>query len=109
MRAFALPASVPLAMLSGGIASFATLLPSAPGFVGTFDAALVKLLTDVQGISLNAATSYALVVHTIIVVPVVVLGVLVLWRADLSLGHVIAASFRSRGYPTPEPAPAATS
>src|SRR5262249_37290745 len=47
MLAFPLPASFPLALLGGGVANFATLLPSAPGYVGAFDATLIKLLMDI--------------------------------------------------------------
>ena len=58
-------------------------LPSAPGNVGTFDAAIVKLITDIQGVSLAHATAYALVLHTVVVVPIVILGGVVLWRSNL--------------------------
>jgi uncharacterized protein (TIRG00374 family) len=102
MLAFPMRASFPLALLGGGVANFATLLPSAPGFVGTFDAALMKVVMDVQGVSLEIAAAYALVVHTVIVVPIVVLGGLILWRANLSFAHVMGRSFRTQA-----PAPAA--
>jgi uncharacterized protein (TIRG00374 family) len=94
--AFGLPASVPVALLSGGVANLAALLPSAPAFVGTFDAALVKLLFDLEGVTIERATAYALVVHTILVVPIVLLGAVVMWRADLSLGDVIKRSLAIR-------------
>lgn len=94
MLAFALPASVPVALVIGGVTNFATLLPSAPGNVGTFDAAVIKLLMDLQGISLANAAAYALVVHAVIVVPVVALGGLVMWRSDVSLSQIIGRSLR---------------
>jgi uncharacterized protein (TIRG00374 family) len=94
MLAFALPASVPMALVSGGVANFATLLPSAPGNVGTFDAAIVKLSTDIQGVSLAHATAYALTLHTVVVLPIVILGGVVLWRSNLTLGQVLARGLR---------------
>jgi len=89
MLAFPLAASLPMAMVSGGVANFATLLPSGPGYVGTFDAALVKLLMDVQGAPPEYAAAYALVLHTVLVVPIVVLAAIILWRSNLSLTHVL--------------------
>jgi len=94
MLAFALPASMPTALLIGGVTNLATLLPSAPGNVGTFDAAVIKLLIDVQGIPLELAAAYALVVHAVIVVPIVGLGAVVVWRSDLTLGDVLGRSLR---------------
>jgi len=94
MLAFNLSGGFPMAMLGGSVANFATLLPSAPGFVGTFDAALIKLFVEIQNTNLNAAAAYALVVHAVLVVPVVVLGAFILWRADLSLGQVLGGARR---------------
>lgn len=104
MVAFRLPASVPMALLGGAVANFATLLPSGPGNVGTFDAAIVKLLMDVQGISLANAAAYALVVHLVIVVPIVILGAVVVWRSDLSLSQLLGRSMRWRTGTTTAPA-----
>jgi uncharacterized protein (TIRG00374 family) len=94
---FALPLSpsVPMALLGGSLANFATLLPSAPGAVGAFDAALISLLMQVQGASVENAAAYALVVHTVVVTPVVALGGLTLWRTKLSLSQLIQGRERS--------------
>jgi hypothetical protein len=86
-----------MALLGGGVANFATLLPSAPGYVGTFDAALIKLVMDIEGANIEYATAYALVVHTVLVVPIVLLAAFIMWRANLSIGHVMRSSLpRSR-------------
>jgi uncharacterized protein (TIRG00374 family) len=92
MLAFPVPASLPLALLGGGVANFATLLPSAPGYVGTFDAALIKLVMDVQGTNIEYATAYTLVVHTVLVVPIVALAAFIMWRANMSIGHLMRGS-----------------
>lgn len=89
MLAFPLQASLPAALVGGGVANFATLLPSAPGYVGTFDAALIRLLMDLQGVPVEFATAYAVVVHAVLVVPIVLLAVAILWRSDLTLAHVL--------------------
>ena len=60
-------------------------------------------------LTLATAAAYALVVHTIIVVPVVVLAALVLWRANMSLAHVVRRSVRTqRAGAMPTTAAAAT-
>jgi uncharacterized protein (TIRG00374 family) len=89
MFAFPLTASLPEAMLDGSIANFATLLPSAPGAVGAFDAALINLLMDIQGASVENAAAYALLVHAVLILPIVALGGLILWRTDLSLRQLV--------------------
>jgi uncharacterized protein (TIRG00374 family) len=84
MLTFPLPASPGLAMLAGAVANFATLVPSSPASVGTFDVILAKVLVDATGASLHAAAAYALVVHTVLFLPVIVLAVLMLWRTDVA-------------------------
>jgi glycosyltransferase 2 family protein len=109
MLAFPLPASLPLAVLGGGVANFATLLPSAPGYVGTFDAALIKLVIDVQGASLEYATAYALVVHAVLVVPIVSLAGVIMWRANLSIGQLFRRALPGRPSHVPVAAAASVS
>jgi uncharacterized membrane protein YbhN (UPF0104 family) len=91
---FPVPASVPVALLTGAAANFATLVPSSPGYVGTFDAVVVKVLMDVTNISAEHATAHALLVHSTLFLPVVVLGILILWRANLSFDQVTRSAAR---------------
>jgi glycosyltransferase 2 family protein len=100
MFAFPMPRSYGLAVLAGAGANFATLVPSSPGYVGTFDGALTRLLVDTTGTSQEVALAYAVVVHATLFVPVVVAGALVLWRARVSLGQV----GRAVGSAAPRPA-----
>jgi uncharacterized membrane protein YbhN (UPF0104 family) len=88
MLGFSLPASLPQALLGGAVANFATLVPSSPGYVGTFDGALVKVLADTGGLSAEGAAAYTLVVHATLFIPVTVLGLAILWRANVSFGQV---------------------
>lgn len=83
-----LPASYPLALLVGSSANFATLVPSSPGYAGTFDGVLIKVLQDVAGIASGPAAAYDLVVHATLFLPVVVVGTLVLWRAHMTFGQI---------------------
>jgi glycosyltransferase 2 family protein len=90
MVGFPLPASLPLAFLVGSAANFATLVPSSPGYVGTFDGALIKVLTDAAGVAIDPALAgaYALVVHATLFLPVIILGTLVLWRSHMSFQQI---------------------
>ena len=58
-------------------ATLATLLPSSPGYVGTFDYFAVLGLTA-YGASREAAVAFALTVHAVLWIPLTVLGLLYL-------------------------------
>ncbi|MBV9597444.1 MAG: flippase-like domain-containing protein [Chloroflexi bacterium] len=78
----------PHALLVGAAANFATLLPSSPGYAGTFDAALTRTAQDVLNISAGLAGAYDIVVHATLFLPVVVVGTLVLWRSRITFDQV---------------------
>jgi len=87
MLAFPMPASLPVAMLGGSVSNFATLIPSSPGYVGTFDGALVKVVSDVLGNTLmSSIAAYAVLVHLALLVPVTAAGAVIMWRSDTSVG-----------------------
>jgi uncharacterized protein (TIRG00374 family) len=91
MISFRLPASYPVALLVGSAANFATLVPSSPGYAGTFDFTLTRVLQDVAGVPIPAATAaaYDVVVHYVtLILPVVVVGILVLWRSHMTFGQI---------------------
>jgi uncharacterized protein (TIRG00374 family) len=88
--------SYPRALLVGSAANFATLLPSSPGYAGTFDAALTRTAQDALNISAGLAGAYDIIVHATLFLPVVVVGTLVLWRSRITFGQL-----------THSPAPAA--
>jgi uncharacterized protein (TIRG00374 family) len=89
-----LPASYPLALLVGSTANFATLVPSSPGYAGTFDGVLINVLQSVTSITAGQATAYDLVVHATLFLPVVVVGTLVLWRSHMTFGQITHAPER---------------
>lgn len=60
-------------MLMNGIVNLATTLPSAPGHLGTFDGPGISTLMAF-GVSRNLATSYTLVLHAALWLPVTALG-----------------------------------
>lgn len=73
MQAF--PFAVPFAvlMLVNGIINLATTLPSAPGFVGTFDLSGIAVLV-LFGIDEEIAAAYTLVLHAALWLPSTVFG-----------------------------------
>lgn len=78
----------PVALLVGSAANFATLVPSSPGYVGTFDSVLIRVLHDVTGVTTGQAAAYDVIVHLLLFVPVVLVGVVVLSRSHVSFGQV---------------------
>jgi uncharacterized protein (TIRG00374 family) len=91
LPAFGMPASYPLALLVGSAANFATLIPSSPGYVGTFDGVLINVLRDVSGVAAGQAAAYDVVVHAALFLPVVIVGTLVLWRSHVTFDQITHA------------------
>src|SRR5262249_43386259 len=63
MLSVGIAGSYPSALLVGSAANFATLLPSSPGYAGTFDAALTRAAQDALAISAGLAGAYDIIVH----------------------------------------------
>ncbi len=95
MPGFGIPLNPALALVVGSAANFATLIPSSPGYVGTFDGALITVLRDTAGIAAAPATAYAIVVHATLFLPVVVLGTLLLWRSHMTFDQITHAPDRN--------------
>ncbi len=66
-------------------ANLATAVPSSPGYIGTFDVPLQSVLVDSFGVTAAVASSYTLVAHASLLVPVTLVGLLLLSREDLSI------------------------
>ena len=88
MAGFNVPDAIAAGPFGAAVANLATLIPSSPGYVGTFDLALQKVLVDVFYVASDVAASATLVIHLAFVVPVVALGLLFLWREDLPLAQL---------------------
>lgn len=94
MLGFGLGVGPLAAVLGMAAANLVTLVPSSPGYIGTFHVALQRVLVELFGVGVDAATSYTLVVHAALIVPVVLLGLYLLWRSDLTLGELRAWAVR---------------
>lgn len=73
MHAFAFTVSFLVLMLVNGIVNLATTLPSAPGYIGTFDVPGILIL-EAFGIAKSLAASYIFTLHVALWVPVTLLG-----------------------------------
>jgi len=60
-------------MLMNGIVNLSTTLPSAPGYIGTFDAPGIALL-GAYGVEPALAAGYTLVLHAALWLPITVVG-----------------------------------
>jgi uncharacterized membrane protein YbhN (UPF0104 family) len=85
MLALSFDSGLPSLVVGMVVANLATVLPSSPGYVGTFDVPLQAVLTDAFGVPAALASSYTLLAHILLLAPVVVLGLLLLGRENLSL------------------------
>jgi glycosyltransferase 2 family protein len=73
MHAFPFKVSFFALMLMNGIVNLATTIPSAPGYVGTFDAPGIAVLQAYQ-VPKTTAAAYTLVLHAALWLPITALG-----------------------------------
>ena len=86
MLAFPFRVSFFALMLMNGIVNLATTIPSAPGYVGTFDAPGIALLKAYQ-IPGDIASGYTLVLHAALWLPITLLGAYYFTREGLKWGE----------------------
>jgi uncharacterized protein (TIRG00374 family) len=89
-QGFGLGLDFPLYFAVTGAANLAIAAPSTAGGVGPFEFFAQKALTAF-GVGTAAATVYALVLHMLLLIPVVILGILLLWRRNMGLGSMLRA------------------
>jgi hypothetical protein len=74
MQAFDFEVSFFALMLMNGVVNLATTLPSAPGYIGTFDAPGIAIL-EMYGVDAVIAAAYTLVLHAALWLPITLLGI----------------------------------
>lgn len=87
-----IPASIPVAMAAGSFGDFATLIPGAPGAIGTFDVAVARVVTDLTTVGSSDAVAFTLLVHAALFFPIVLLGGVFLIRTHVVSGSLIASA-----------------
>jgi glycosyltransferase 2 family protein len=73
MHAFGFTVSFFALMLMNGIVNLATTIPSAPGYIGTFDAPGIAVLVA-YGVDQATAAGYTLTLHAALWIPITLLG-----------------------------------
>lgn len=91
LQAFDFSVTFWVLMLLIGVANLTTILPSTPGYVGTFHGVVVIILTafDVAG---EQAGAYAITVHLVLWLPITLLGFALLWRQGMGWRELGQAS-----------------
>jgi hypothetical protein len=90
MQAFDFRVSFFALMLMNGIVNLATTIPSAPGYIGTFDAPGIAVLAAC-GVDQAAAAGYTLILHVALWLPVTLLGAYYLAREGLQWSDALRA------------------
>jgi uncharacterized protein (TIRG00374 family) len=86
MQAFPFEVSFFALMLMNGIVNLATTIPSAPGYIGTFDAPGIAVL-QAFGVEKAVAAAYTLVLHAALWFPITVVGMYYLAREGIHWGE----------------------
>jgi uncharacterized membrane protein YbhN (UPF0104 family) len=94
-------AAIPLDWLDTGLVLVATIVavsvPAAPGYVGTFHAAVVLVAADLLGHSPASAQAFAILAHASSWLPTVAIGALCLVRSSMRLGEVTRVADSASG------------
>lgn len=84
------------AILGTAVANLGTMVPSSPGYLGTFDLPLSAVLSGTFGVEPSLAAGYTLLVHAALILPVTFLGLFFVWREGLTLGRISSGSREAR-------------
>jgi uncharacterized protein (TIRG00374 family) len=94
MHAFRFNVSFFALMLMNGIVNLATTIPSAPGYIGTFDAPGIAVLTA-YGVDQATAAGYTLVLHVALWLPITLLGAYFLTREGVKWSDTLRTETES--------------
>ncbi len=98
MHAFSFEVSFFALMLMNGVVNLATTLPSAPGYIGTFDGPGIAVL-QAYGVNGETAAAYTLVLHVALWFPVTAVGLYYYLRQPMRWGK----DFQTVGQDPPLP------
>jgi uncharacterized protein (TIRG00374 family) len=90
MHAFSFSVSFFALMLMNGVVNLATTIPSAPGYLGTFDLPGIAVL-QAYNIPFDTAASYTFVLHFALWFPVTALGLYYMFREGIQWSETIKA------------------
>lgn len=89
MHAFGFEVSFFTLMLMNGVVNLATTIPSAPGYLGTFDLPGIKTL-EAYGVPSAVAQSYTFVLHFALWLPITLLGLYYMAREGVNWRQTVA-------------------
>jgi uncharacterized protein (TIRG00374 family) len=89
MQAFPFVVSLFALMLMNGIVNLSTTLPSAPGYIGVFDAPSIALLSA-YGIPPETAAGYTILLHITLWLPITLVGAYFFTREGLDWSRELA-------------------
>lgn len=104
LLAFALAVPIHASLVLLVVVSLALMIPSGPGFAGTFEAAVIGTLL-LMNIDQERAASYAIMYHATQFVPITLIGFYYLWKAKLTLGSFTRGGDDSRDDSGESPGP----
>lgn len=84
-RAFGIEVNFAGALLMQGVLALGIAVPSAPGYVGVFEAAILLVLSTLYGVSDDMAVAYALTYHVTTFIPITLLGLWSVARTGLGV------------------------
>jgi len=88
MQAFNFHVSFFALMLMNGIVNLVTIIPAAPGYIGTFDASGIAVLVA-YGIDQATAAGYTIVLHVALWLPITLLGVYYMAREGIKWNEAL--------------------
>lgn len=91
MHAFPMEVSFLVLMLMTAVVNLFTTIPSTPGYVGTFDAPGIAVLTQFN-VGHAIATGYTLVLHVALWFPITLLGAIYMLRESIGWGDIEKAT-----------------
>ncbi len=94
MLAFGIDTGFVSAIFTTAVVGFGVALPSAPGFIGLFQAAARFALTDVYGVAPTQSLAFGFAYNVGTWFPITVIGLWFAWKVGMSLGDVGAAEER---------------
>ncbi len=91
MHAFDFEVSFFVLMLMNGVVNLFTTIPSAPGYLGTFDKPGIAVLEAFK-VDGDLAGAYTVVLHAALWLPITLLGAFYMWRESMTWQDLSAAS-----------------
>ncbi len=100
-QAFDLNVGFDVYLMIAAAANLALSILASPGGVGPFEVTTQAILIDLFNVARETASAYALALHALLLGPVILVGFVLLWATQMSLGEILGP-----GPTTVEPVPA---